>query len=62
MLPINSTIYSKNAVCDASKLKSSTGGGNAAVDRNINVPWHNSRTWTHLLYPLSMNVPYTLYI
>ena len=38
MLPINLTIYSKNTVCDAPKLMSNTGGGNAAVDRNVNVP------------------------
>ena len=40
MLPINSAIYSKNAICDASKLMSNIGGGggNAAAVRKVNVP------------------------
>ena len=36
--PINAAIYSKNAICDASKLMSNTGGVNTAIVRNVSVP------------------------
>ena len=58
-LSINSTIYAQNAVCDASKLKTSTGGGNAPGAMLL---WtgmlmsHNiiQESCTYLLYSLSI--------